>query len=132
VRLLLPGPHTDAPRARSAARLFYARLLANGVVIYEYQPSFMHSKVVLCDDWASIGSSNLDRWGVLWNLEANQEIEAPAFARQVEDMLINTCDRSVKLRDPSEVAHGWSVPYWRLLAIAVLAWSTRAVSRLRR
>ena len=131
VRLLLPGPYTDAPAARGAARLFYARLLSSGVVIYEYQPSFLHTKLVLCDGWASIGSSNLDRWGVLWNLEANQEIESPAFSKQVEVMLVKTCDRSAVLRDPRDVQHGWRVPFWLWIARAILAWSTRAVSRLR-
>jgi cardiolipin synthase len=132
VRLLLPGPNTDAPAARAAARLFYPRLLSSGVVIYEYQPTFLHSKTVLCDGWTSMGSSNLDRWGVLWNLEANQEIEAPAFARQVETMLERICELSVVLRDAREVRHGWSVPFWLMIARAILAWSTRAVSRLRR
>lgn len=132
VRLLLPGALTDAPVARSVGRLFYARLLLSGVVIYEYQPSFSHTKLVLCDDWVSIGSSNLDRWGVLWNLDANQEIDSPAFARQVEGTLVQAFDRSVMLRHASDVEHHWSVLFWRLLAQAILAWSTRAVSRLRR
>ena len=132
VRLLVPGPHTDAPAARSAARLFYARLLSGGVVIYEYQPRFLHAKLALCDDWASIGSSNLDRWGVLWNLDANQEITSPAFAQKVEDAFAQAFGRSVVLRRPSDVQHHWSVPFWRLLARAILAWSARAVARLRR
>ena len=132
VRLLLPGPHTDAPAARGAGRLFYVRLLASGVVIYEYQPSFLHAKVVLCDDWASVGSSNLDRWGVLWNLDANQEIEAPAFARQVEAMLLQTCERSTMLRNAGDVQHHWSVTFWQWIARAILAWSARAALRLRR
>jgi phosphatidylserine/phosphatidylglycerophosphate/cardiolipin synthase-like enzyme len=34
----------------------------------------LHAKMILCDDWVSIGSSNLDRWSFRWNLEANQEI----------------------------------------------------------
>ena len=132
VRLLLPGPFTDAPAARGAARLFYARLLAGGVVIYEYQPRFLHTKLVLCDDWVSIGSSNLDRWGVLWNLEANQEIQSAAFALDVESMLVQASQRSVMLRDANEVEHRWSVQLWRLIARAILAWSMRAVARLRR
>jgi cardiolipin synthase A/B len=132
VRLLLPGPYTDAPAARAAARLFYGRLLSSGVVIYEYQPRFLHTKLVLCDDWVSMGSSNLDQWGVLWNLEANQEIESAAFAREVETMLVQSSERSVTLRAASEVEHNWSVPLWRLIAKAVLAWSMRAVLRLRR
>jgi len=132
VRLQLAGPHTDAPASRGAGRLFYGRLLSSGVVIYEYQPRFLHTKLVLCDDWVSIGSSNLDRWGVLWNLDANQEIDSAAFARQAVTMFTQTFDASVTLRHAGDVVHHWSVRFWRLVARAILAWSARAVSRLRR
>ena len=47
----------------------------------------MHAKVALVDDWCSIGSSNLDRWNLRWNLEANQEVDDGVFAREVADML---------------------------------------------
>ena len=57
-----------------AARRFYGKMLRNGVKIFEYQPRMLHAKMILCDDWVSIGSSNLDRWSFRWNLEANQEI----------------------------------------------------------
>jgi cardiolipin synthase A/B len=74
VRLLLPGARTDHPWVRQAARRFYGKMLRNGVKIFEYQPRMLHAKMILCDDWVSIGSSNLDRWSFRWNLEANQEI----------------------------------------------------------
>lgn len=83
VRLLLPGPHTDHPAVRYASRRFYARLLHHGVRIYEYQPRFLHAKLMLSDDWVSIGSSNIDRWNLRWNLEANQEVADQAIAEQV-------------------------------------------------
>lgn len=82
VRLLLPGPYTDHPAVRHAGRRFYRRLLDAGVRIYEYQPRFLHAKIALIDDWVAIGSSNLDRWNLRWNLEANQEIDAPDFAAE--------------------------------------------------
>ncbi len=85
-RLLLPGPYTDHPGVRHAGRRFYSHLLRNGVRIFEYQPRFLHSKVLLCDDWVSIGSSNIDRWNFRWNLEANQEVDDPAFADAVRAM----------------------------------------------
>jgi phosphatidylserine/phosphatidylglycerophosphate/cardiolipin synthase-like enzyme len=74
VRLLVPGARTDHPWVRQAARRFYGKLLRNGVKIFEYQPSMLHAKAILCDDWVSVGSSNLDRWSLRWNLEANQEV----------------------------------------------------------
>lgn len=86
VRLLLPGPYTDHPAIRHAGRRFYTGLLRAGVRIFEYQPRFLHAKTVLCDDWVSIGSSNLDRWNLRWNLEANQEIDNAAFGVGAKDM----------------------------------------------
>jgi phosphatidylserine/phosphatidylglycerophosphate/cardiolipin synthase-like enzyme len=65
---------------RQAARRFYHKLLRSGVFIWEYQPRMLHAKVILCDDWVSIGSSNLDRWSFRWNLEANQEIASAPVA----------------------------------------------------
>jgi cardiolipin synthase A/B len=80
VRLLLPGARTDHPWVRQASRRFYDRMLRNGVQIFEYQPNMLHAKVTLCDDWVSVGSSNLDRWSFRWNLEANQEVADVRFA----------------------------------------------------
>ena len=84
VRLLLPGPITDHPGVRHASRRYYGRLLKNGVRIFEYQPRFLHSKMVLCDTWVTVGSSNFDRWNLQWNLEANQDIADPDIATTVE------------------------------------------------
>lgn len=86
VRLLLPGPRTDHPAVRHLARRHYESLLRAGARIYEYQPRFLHAKVMLCDDWVSVGSSNLDRWNYRWNLEANQELTDPAVADQVQEL----------------------------------------------
>jgi phosphatidylserine/phosphatidylglycerophosphate/cardiolipin synthase-like enzyme len=83
VRLLVPGPRTDHPLVRHAARRFFGKLLRNGVRIFEYQPRFLHAKLMLCDDWVSVGSSNFDRWSFKWNLEANQEVLDPEFAEAV-------------------------------------------------
>jgi cardiolipin synthase A/B len=80
VRLLAPGARTDHPWVRQASRRFYGRMLRSGVRIFEYQPQMLHSKMILCDDWVSVGSSNLDRWSLRWNLEANQEVDDVRFA----------------------------------------------------
>jgi cardiolipin synthase len=86
VRLLLPGPITDNPAVRYASQRFYLGLLKAGIRIYEYQPTFMHAKSTLIDDWASVGSSNFDRWSMARNLEANLEISDQEFAIQLEQM----------------------------------------------
>ncbi|HID48623.1 MAG TPA: phosphatidylserine/phosphatidylglycerophosphate/cardiolipin synthase family protein [Chromatiales bacterium] len=86
VRVMVPGPISDHPWVRHASRGYYTRLLRQGVRIFEYQPRFLHAKIQLCDNWASIGSSNLDRWNQRWNLDANQEIDDPRFATAIAEM----------------------------------------------
>jgi phosphatidylserine/phosphatidylglycerophosphate/cardiolipin synthase-like enzyme len=81
-------------------------------VIYEYRQRFLHCKLALCDDWASVGLSNFDRWGALWNLDANQEIASPVFAAQVEATFGQICQESAVLRHPRDVEHRWSVYFW--------------------
>ena len=97
VRLLLPGPLTDHPGVRQAGRRYYARLLRNGVRIFEYQPRVLHSKASLCDRRATIGSSNHDRWNQRWNLEANLMVEDVEFVDQVRALFEEDFQDSVEL-----------------------------------
>ena len=57
----------------------------------------MHTKTVLVDDWCTIGSSNMDRWGFRWNLEANQEADDPILAGEVQNMLLIDFGRSEEI-----------------------------------
>lgn len=86
VRLLLPGAISDHPWISQAARRYYSRLLKNGIKIFEYQPRFIHAKLILSDDWISVGSSNLDRWNQFWNLDANQTVKDPELLQQAISM----------------------------------------------
>lgn len=84
VRLLLTGQRTDHPPVRYAGQRYYHRLLRAGVRIHEYQPHFSHMKMVLVDDWVTVGSCNFDRWNLRWNLEANLEAIDSDLLQQVE------------------------------------------------
>ncbi len=61
VRLLLPGKHIDNTLNRWSAQTDYDDLLSAGVRIFEYQPTFIHSKVAIFDGrWSVFGSPNLN------------------------------------------------------------------------
>ena len=107
VRLLLPGPHTDHPWVRHIGRRFYGRLLANGVRIFEYQPRFLHLKAVVCDDWLSIGSANLDRWNHRWSLEANQEVADRAAADALAETLEADMAEATEITLAAWQRRGW-------------------------
>jgi cardiolipin synthase A/B len=61
VRLLLPGKHIDNRLVWRSAQANYKELLKAGVKIYEYAPTFIHSKFMVVDrKWSVIGSPNLN------------------------------------------------------------------------
>jgi len=101
VRLLLTSRRTDHPPVRFAGQRYYPRLLRAGVRIFEYQPRFLHLKMVLVDDWVSVGSCNFDHWNLRWNLEANIEVLDPQFTAEVAESLIAdfTASREITLED---------------------------------
>ena len=79
VRLLLQGK-IDYRIAALAAQAVYDEMRARGVHIYEYTPAFLHAKVALVDDdWATVGSSNIDPLSLLLNLEANVVVRDAPF-----------------------------------------------------
>jgi len=95
-RLLVPGEFSDHNWITYASQRFFPTLLDAGVKIFEYQPGFSHSKIQLVDDWVSIGSCNLDRWNMHWNLDANQSVSARQFAETVAQLLqadFQLCER---------------------------------------
>ena len=107
VRLLVPGPKTDHPWVRHAARRFYGKMLRSSVRIFEYQPRMLHAKMIISDDWVSIGSSNLDRWSFKWNLEANQEVQNAAFAAVAAAVFEGDCLQSEILSRRSWPQRAW-------------------------
>lgn len=134
VRLLLPGPYTDHPWLRFAARHYYHRLLRDGVRIFEFQPRFIHAKIVLCDDWVSLGSSNLDRWNQRWNLDANQIIDHSATAQTVRQLFETDFAQSEEIKLEYWQKRRWPLRLAEWLAIKtvnLIALMERALPRHR-
>ncbi len=68
VRILVPAT-SDVFFMHWVATSFYGVLLEGGVRIFEYQPTFLHAKSMLIDDWAIVGTSNINSRSVLHDLE---------------------------------------------------------------
>ena len=87
VRIIMPGPITDASVVRHASRALWGEILAAGALIYEYQPTMYHCKVLVVDGlWVSVGSTNFDNRSFRLNDEANLNVYDRDFAaRQTAD-----------------------------------------------
>jgi cardiolipin synthase len=125
VRLLLQGK-VDYRIAALAARALYDELRGHGVRIYEYTPAFLHAKVaVVDDDWATVGSSNIDPLSLLLNLEANLVVRDPGFAADLAASLQRAFDASVEVTG-APARTGWR----RWLHRGMVAWMASVYLRV--
>lgn len=108
VQLLLQGRYEYFMQYH-AARPVYGALLAAGVEIHEYEPSFLHAKVAVIDahgdkPWATVGSSNLDPLSLLLAREANVVVQDAAFAIDLRQRLVHAMQHSGRRMDPARYA----------------------------
>ncbi|MEN0107218.1 MAG: phosphatidylserine/phosphatidylglycerophosphate/cardiolipin synthase family protein [Pseudomonas sp.] len=126
VQLLLTGRQTDNPPVRFAGQRYYPRLLRAGVKIFEYQPCFLHLKMVLVDDWTSIGSCNFDHWNLRFNLEANLEAVEPPLTAAVVQSFTNDFAQSKQI-----TLELWKTrPLWKRAQQRLWGWMDRLVVNL--
>lgn len=107
-----------------ASRALYGPLLEAGIEIYEYQLSFMHAKVAVIDqDWATVGSSNIDPFSLMLAREANIVVRDPSFVEELRGSLCRSIEEGAQV---VEKIRWYRQPLWRRLLI----WSAYGVTRL--
>jgi cardiolipin synthase len=115
VCLVLQG-QPDMPIVKVAARMLYDRLLRAGVHIFEYCRRPLHGKVALADDeWATVGSSNLDPLSLALNLEANVMIHDRGFNQQLRARLQELMHDDCSEIDAQRMRPSW----WHVAASSV-------------
>ena len=118
IRILLPGKHIDSEAVRAASKRTWGILLAKGVRIYEYQPTMLHTKMLIFDGYlVSIGSTNFDMRSFQLNDEASLNIYDSKFAYQMTSVF----EQDLELASPYTLDQ-WTQRPWteRLAEIIVL------------
>ncbi|HEX7282794.1 MAG TPA: phospholipase D-like domain-containing protein [Vicinamibacterales bacterium] len=93
VRMLSEGEITDAMPVKHASRFGYQELLDQGVEIYEYQPTMMHTKAVMVDGaFSIIGSANFGNR----SFELNDELTVAVFDPELAQALIGDFEKDMQ------------------------------------
>lgn len=61
-------------------------LIRNGIRVYMYR-GMTHVKAAIFDDWATLGSANMDRYSLYINQEMNLGVSDPGFVKELEERL---------------------------------------------
>ena len=84
IRMLTEGEITDAMPVKHASREGYQDLLDQGIEIYEYQPTMMHTKALMIDGvFSIIGSANFGNR----SFELNDELTVGVFDPELASAL---------------------------------------------
>ncbi len=84
IRVLMPGPHIDSELIRLSSKATWGPLLRNGVEMYVYQPTMIHTKLLIIDQQlVSVGSTNFDIRSFRLNDEASLNVYDHELAAQM-------------------------------------------------
>lgn len=98
VKIIVPGKNTDTKIVQWASQSYYYELLDAGVKIYEYEPTRIHSKIMIIDGkWSVVGSANLDNRSSQLNLEAIMGVEDSVLAQNLEDQFQKDLKKSAEI-----------------------------------
>jgi len=77
---VITASKSDNNTTIGASRHTYWRLLRRGAQVLEYQPTKLHTKLIVIDDVVHIGSANFDMRSLYLNLEMMLRVEDARFA----------------------------------------------------
>ena len=107
-----------------ATHAFYSTFLKNGIEIFEYRKSYMHSKVAVIDsEWATVGSSNIDPFSLLLAREANVVASDKTFAKELRTDILKTIQDGATQVNHEDWRH-------RHLAVRFASWLSYGVLRI--
>jgi cardiolipin synthase len=99
VRVLIPRK-PDIYFIRWVASALYFGLITAGVKIFEFLPATLHAKTLIIDEWATIGSTNLNHRSIIHDLEVDVVLTTTksieALANQFADDLKESKEISIQ------------------------------------
>lgn len=111
VQIILPS-RSDVPIVKWAAEGLIMALLKSNVEVYEFLPRMLHSKLVMIDDWAVVGSHNWNHRSFIHDLEVEAILTDSNSLQTLSQSWAETRQhsRKVSLSEPR-----WKNPFRRWL-----------------
>lgn len=109
VRIMLPGPHMDELTVKIASRGEWGDLLHAGAEIHVYQPTMLHTKLLVIDsEFVSVGSTNFD----IRSIRLNDEASLNVYNREFAARMISVFESDLKASKQYSLAR-WEKRPWR-------------------
>lgn len=116
VKLLVPAvaDHLFINHARES---YFTIALRAGIKIYTYNPIMLHAKTAVVDEWATVGSFNLDNLSFYFNHELNVASNQPEFVKEISRNFLEDIITSKEI-----IYEEWIKRSWRKKILELLTW----------
>jgi len=95
IRILVPGADIDSKVVGIASKREWGPLLESGVEIHVYQPTMLHCKMLIFDEYmVSVGSTNFDMRSFELNDEASLNVYDATFAGEMTEVFARDLESS--------------------------------------
>jgi cardiolipin synthase len=116
VRVMVPE-HSDIFFMPWVIRLQALQLLSNGVVVYAFHTATLHTKCLIADNAAIVGSTNMNHRSAIHDLEADVVLTHPKTIELLEQRFQDDidCSRKLTIKDVTNTSLILKVLGWILL-----------------
>ena len=96
VRIILPA-NSDHQYVDWASHFHFDKALRSGIRIWTYS-TMLHSKsIAIDDDWATVGSANMDNYSFFFNYEANIVSVDRKFVEAIKSQFHNDVEKGIEI-----------------------------------
>ncbi|MGB0454489.1 MAG: phospholipase D-like domain-containing protein [Bacteriovoracaceae bacterium] len=78
--------------------LNYGNLIKDGIKVFQYNPSILHAKICLIDNWAMVGSSNLNSRSFYHDIEMDLVLTSRTNLEIINDYFLKLLSHSQSVR----------------------------------
>jgi cardiolipin synthase len=111
VRILVPR-RSDSLVVTAAARSYYDQMIRAGARVYEYQPTMIHAKTLVVDDFfTAVGTANMDNRSFRLNFEIAAILYGKSFADEQAEQFRKDLHESkeIKKQAREKLALRWRI-----------------------
>ncbi|MBN9160734.1 MAG: hypothetical protein BGO98_07655 [Myxococcales bacterium 68-20] len=111
VRILVPR-RGDSLVVTAAARSYYDGVIASGARVYEYEPTMVHAKTVVVDDFfAAVGTANIDNRSFRINFEVVAVLYGSGHADELAEQFHRDLTSAQEIDKPTRarIPLGWRI-----------------------
>lgn len=115
--------YSDVKLAAMASRALYAEMLEDGIRLFEYPASMVHSKIAVVDDvWSMVSSYNFDHRSLFHSLECGALLLDRPFAQALKKQMLADIGNSREITREFHQTRHWEQTLLESTAYQVRYW----------